>query len=198
MISLLFCSLTVFALASANDAETQTLPPAEKLAQTPPLGWNSWNHFACDISEQLIREVVDAMEANGLKDLGYTYINLDDCWQASERDPVTNKIVADATRFPSGLKSLSDYVHSKGFKFGIYSSAGFKTCQGYPASLGLEEIDAASYAEWGVDYLKYDNCFTDHGVPEKRFPPMAKALKDTGKDIYFSMCEWGRENPATW
>lgn len=101
-------------------------------------------------------------------------------------------------RFPSGIKSLADYVHSKGLKLGIYSSAGFKTCQGYPASLGLEEIDAATYAEWGVDYLKYDNCYQDHGLPTHRYGEMEKALEASGREIFYSLCEWGRENPATW
>jgi alpha-galactosidase len=172
---------------------------AEKpqLARTPVLGWNSWNHFGCNVSESLIKETADALVSSGLAAAGYNYINLDDCWQASFRDE-HNRIAADPEKFPSGMKSLADYIHSKGLKFGVYSSAGFKTCQAFPASLGLEALDAASYAEWGVDYLKYDNCYTDHSSPQQRFPPMAKALQASGKDILFSLCEWGRENPAVW
>lgn len=163
----------------------------------PQMGWNSWNKFACNISESLIKETADALVSTGLKDLGYVYMNLDDCWQAASRG-ADGKIEADPTRFPSGLKSLGEYIHSKGLKFGIYSSAGFKTCQAFPASLGLEEIDAASYAEWEVDYLKYDNCYEDHGVPQSRYGAMGKALKASGRDIFYSLCEWGRENPAVW
>ena len=167
------------------------------LALQPQMGWNSWNHFACDISEELIKETADALVSSGLAKLGYKYLNLDDCWQSSTRDD-SGDIQPDAKRFPSGMKALGDYIHEKGLQFGIYSSAGFKTCQAFPASLGLEEQDAAKYAEWGVDYLKYDNCFQDHGSPQARYPPMAKALDSSGRNILYSLCEWGRENPATW
>lgn len=168
------------------------------IALTPQMGWNSWNHFGCDISESLIKETVDAIVSLGLAKVGYNYINLDDCWQASERNMTDSTIQPDEKRFPNGMKSLSDYIHSKGLKFGIYSSAGYKTCQKYPASLGLEEIDASLYASWGVDYLKYDNCYSSHGSPYARYPPMAKALESTGRDILYSLCEWGRQNPAAW
>jgi len=170
---------------------------AEVLTATPQMGWNSWNKFACNISESLIKETADALVSTGLRDLGYVNMNLDDCWQASARG-ADGKVQADSARFPSGLKALGEYIHSKGLKFGIYSSAGFKTCQAFPASLGLEEIDAASYAEWEVDYLKYDNCYQDKGVPESRYGAMSKALQATGRDIFYSLCEWGRENPAAW
>lgn len=167
------------------------------LVKTPPMGWNSWNHFKCDISEDLIKETALAIQSSGLQSLGYEYINLDDCWQASERDE-EGKIQPDATRFPSGMKALGDFLHERGFKFGIYSSAGFKTCQAFPASLGREEVDAQVYASWGVDFLKYDNCFTDYGEPEKRYPPMSDALVASGRPIVYSLCEWGRANPAAW
>lgn len=143
-------------------------------------------------------QTVDAMVSTGLRDLGYNYINIDDCWQALNRDPVTGNILADADRFPNGMKYIGDYIHSKGMKFGIYSSAGFKTCQEYPASLGLESVDVASYVDWGVDYLKYDNCYQDFGTPQHRYTPMATALQASGRNIFYSLCEWGRENPATW
>lgn len=160
-------------------------------------GWNSWNKFACDITEDLIKATADALVDTGLASLGYNYVNLDDCWQASTRDSA-GFIQADSTRFPSGLKSLGDYIHAKGLKFGIYSSAGFKTCQAFPASLGLEEVDAASYAAWGVDYLKYDNCYQDNGLPPKRYGAMHNALVGSGREVFYSLCEWGRENPAAW
>lgn len=189
-------TFTVGALA-VSLAPTGAAALNNGLARTPQMGWNSWNHFACDISEELIKETADAMVDSGLSKVGYTYLNLDDCWQAPGRDEDGN-VAADSQRFPSGLKALGDYIHSKGLKFGIYSSAGFKTCQALPASLGLEELDAAKYAEWGVDYLKYDNCYTDHGVPQQRYPAMARALQNSGRDILYSLCEWGRENPAVW
>jgi alpha-galactosidase len=129
--------------------------------------------------------------------MGYNFVNLDDCWQASTRN-ADGTIQADPTRFPSGMKALGDYIHSKGLKFGVYSSAGFKTCQAFPASLGLEELDAASYASWGVDYLKYDNCYQDHGIPTSRYGAMRTALDNSGRDVFYSLCEWGRENPAAW
>eukprot|EP01040_Poterioochromonas_malhamensis_P013288 gene13288-14596_t len=167
------------------------------VSKTPQMGWNSWNKFACNISETLIRETADALVSSGLRDLGYVYLNLDDCWQTAKRNE-QSVILADSERFPSGLKSVGEYIHSKDLKFGIYSSAGFKTCQGFPASLGLEAIDAKSYAEWEVDYLKYDNCYQDHGIPTSRYGAMAKALDATGREIFYSLCEWGRENPAVW
>ena len=145
----------------------------------------------------MIKETADAILESGLLKYGYEYINLDDCWQAAERDE-DGKVQPDPVRFPSGMKALGDYLHDKGFKFGIYSSAGFKTCEAYPASLGRETVDAQTYAEWGVDYLKYDDCFTDFGLPEKRYPPMSDALEESGRQIVYSLCEWGRANPAAW
>ena len=114
------------------------------------MGWNSWNKFGCEINEKLVRETADAFITSGLAKAGYTYVNLDDCWQSTDRDPVTKKIIVDKNNFPSGIKPLADYVHSKGLKFGLYSDAGFKTCQGRMGSLGFEDIDAQTYAEWTV------------------------------------------------
>lgn len=165
---------------------------------TPAMGWNSWNHFACNISETVIRQTADKLVSSGLKDLGYNYVNIDDCWQIS-RDSNSNKIIPDSKNFPSGIKNLSDYIHSLGLKFGLYSDAGFYTCQGRPGSLGHEEIDAQTYAEWGVDYLKYDNCFNDGSSGKtKRYPSMRDALNKTGRPIFFSICEWGTEKPWEW
>lgn len=168
------------------------------LSLTPVMGWNSWNHFHCDVSEELLIETIDIIVSTGLKDLGYEYVNIDDCWQSAERDLVTRRIEADKERFPNGLHYLSKYAHSKGLKLGIYSSAGFKTCQAFPASLGLEEVDALMYSEYEIDYLKYDNCYTDQGPPQKRYTMMSKALQNSGRNMVYSLCEWGRENPAVW
>ena len=163
---------------------------------SPQMGYNTWNRYGCNINDSVIRDTVDAVVSLGLRDLGYVYINIDDCWQAPQR--VNGRIVPDATRFPNGLKDLSDYIHMNGLKFGIYSSAGFKTCQAYPASLGMEAIDVSSFSEWGVDYLKYDNCYEDHAAPQKRFSFMSQAIKSSEREMFYSLCEWGRENPAAW
>src|SRR6185369_12528287 len=164
------------------------------LAKTPPMGWNSWNKFACNVSEKLIKEMADAMVTSGMRDAGYVYLVIDDCWQI-DRDAQGN-IQPDPQRFPNGMKALADYVHSKGLKFGLYSDAGIKTCQGRPGSLGYETIDANTYASWGVDYLKFDNCNNLGLPPQPRYQNMSDALLATGRPIYFSMCEWGQENPA--
>ncbi|XP_047947141.1 alpha-galactosidase-like isoform X2 [Salvia hispanica] len=168
------------------------------LARTPQMGWNSWNHFSCDIQENLIKETADAMVSSGLAALGYKYINLDDCWAELNRDAQGN-LVAKASKFPSGIKALADYVHGKGLKLGIYSDAGNQTCsKQMPGSLGYEEQDAKTFASWGVDYLKYDNCNNNGISPKERYPVMAKALLNSGRKIFYSMCEWGLEDPATW
>jgi alpha-galactosidase len=166
------------------------------LAQTPPMGWNSWNKFACNVSEDLIKTVADAIAANGMKDAGYQYVVIDDCWQV-KRDEQGN-IVADPDRFPNGIQGVADYVHSKGLKFGIYSDAGTKTCAGRPASQGREYQDAMQYAKWGVDYLKYDWCNTGTRNAEEAYTTMSNALLSTGRPIVFSMCEWGTAKPWLW
>jgi alpha-galactosidase len=173
-------------------------PPtgADGLALTPPMGWNSWNRFGCDVSESLIRETADALVASGMKDAGYQYVVVDDCWQV-DRD-ASGRIVADPERFPSGMKALADYVHSKGLKFGLYSDAGTKTCAGRPGSKGHEEEDARTYAEWGVDYLKYDWCHTEGQDARDAYARMSRALRATGRPIVFSICEWGTTRPWQW
>jgi alpha-galactosidase len=168
----------------------------DSLAPTPPMGWNSWNKFACNVSEDLIKTVADAIATNGMKDLGYQYVVIDDCWQV-KRDEEGN-IVADPQHFPSGIKGLADYIHSKGLKFGIYSDAGAKTCAGRPASQGHEYQDAMQYAKWGVDYLKYDWCNTGTRNAEEAYTTMSNALLSTGRPIVFSMCEWGTAKPWLW
>ena len=159
------------------------------LALTPPMGWNSWNHFGCNVSDAMIRGIADAMAANGMKAAGYEYINIDDCWQVS-RDP-NGFIVADPVRFPYGMKALADYVHSKGLKLGIYSDHGFATCAGRPGGYGYEYLDANTYAAWGVDYLKHDNCNLPPGdIPQADYFRMADALMKSGRPITFSICAW--------
>jgi alpha-galactosidase len=169
---------------------------AEGLALTPPMGWNSWNKFGCDVSETLIKGAADALVASGMKDAGYQYVVIDDCWQVS-RD-ASGKIVVDEKRFPSGMKALADYVHSKGLKFGIYSDAGTQTCAGRPGTKGHDEIDARTYAEWGVDYLKFDWCHTEGQDTRDAYGRMSRALRATGRPIVFSLCEWGSTKPWLW
>jgi alpha-galactosidase len=166
------------------------------VGQTPPMGWNSWNKFQCNVSEDLIKSAADLMVSSGMKDAGYQYVVIDDCWQVS-RDAAGN-IVADSKKFPSGIKALADYVHSKGLKFGIYSDAGTKTCAGRPGSRGHEYQDAIQYAAWGVDYLKYDWCNTGTEDAQAAYTTMGDALKATGRPIVFSLCEWGTHKPWLW
>ncbi|HLP06230.1 MAG TPA: glycoside hydrolase family 27 protein [Paludibacter sp.] len=168
----------------------------EGLAQTPPMGWNSWNKFACNVSEQLIKETADALVSSGMRDAGYEYVVIDDCWQVS-RDSL-GFIVADPQRFPSGIKALADYIHSKGLKFGIYSCAGAQTCGGRPASRGHEYQDALTYAKWGVDYLKYDWCYTENISAKGAYETMSMALKEAGRPVVFGLCEWGDNKPWLW
>lgn len=168
----------------------------ESLAKTPPMGWNSWNKFACNIDENLIKSIADAMVETGLRDAGYVYLNLDDCWHG-QRDSL-GFIQADPVKFPSGIKALADYVHSKGLKIGIYSDAGRQTCAGRPGSLGHEYQDAMQYAKWGIDYLKYDWCNTENVNPMGAYNLMRDALRAAGRPILFSMCEWGQSKPWEW
>jgi len=181
------------ALAAAASAHSQKF---DDLAKTPPMGWNSWNHFACDVTEELIRETADAMVASGMKDAGYLYVNIDDCWHGARDE--NGFIQPDPERFPSGMKALADYVHSKGLKLGIYSDAGWKTCAGRPGSRGYEYQDALTYARWGVDYLKYDWCNTEALNAEGAYLTMRDALFAAGRPIVFSLCEWGDNQPWEW
>ncbi|XP_043702833.1 alpha-galactosidase 1 [Telopea speciosissima] len=171
---------------------------ANGLGNTPPMGWNSWNHFNCIIDEKIIRETADAVVSTGLAKLGYEYINIDDCWAEISRDDKGNLVPKKST-FPSGIKALADYVHSKGLKLGIYSDAGYFTCsKKMPGSLGHEEHDAKTFASWGIDYLKYDNCNNGGSKPTVRYPVMTRALMNAGRPIFFSLCEWGDLHPALW
>lgn len=160
------------------------------------MGWNSWNHFGCNVSERLIEEEADAIAASGMRDAGYRYVVIDDCWQTA-RD-ANGVIVADSARFPHGIKSLADYVHSKGLKFGIYTDAGTKTCQGRPGTLGHEELDARTYASWGVDYVKEDWCNAKGLDAPKQYAAFRDALAHAGRPIVLSICEWGSNQPWEW
>jgi len=167
------------------------------LGRTPPMGWNSWEHFYCSYNESLIIATAHTLIDSGLAAAGYNYVNLDDCWQI-DRDPLTGEITIDPKQFPSGMADLVNQVHALGLKFGLYSDSGMMTCQGRPGGMNYEKIDAATYAKWKIDFLKYDNCY-DNGVDVKaRYPRMRDALNATGRPIFFSLCEWGVEDPATW
>jgi alpha-galactosidase len=167
-----------------------------RLALTPPMGWNSWNKFGCDVSEKLIREMTDALVTSGMKDAGYQFVNIDDCWQVS-RD-ANGVIVAAPERFPSGIKALADYVHSQGLKLGIYTDAGRMTCERRPGSYGHEEQDIKTYAAWGIDYVKIDWCYAEGLDPEVQYPKFRDAIAHSGRPIVFSICNWGVKAPWTW
>ena len=168
------------------------------IKKTPPMGWNSWNTFAANINEQLIFETADRMVDSGLRDLGYEYLVIDDCWSLRERDE-NGRLVPDPEKFPHGMKAVADYVHSKGLKFGMYSCAGNLTCAAYPGSFEHEFVDAATFAEWGVDYLKYDYCYKSDIIHGRYlYRRMGLALKNCGRDILFSACSWGADNTHEW
>lgn len=169
----------------------------ENLAMTPPMGWNSWNTFATEINEKLILETANILSSNGMKDAGYTYLVLDDAWMAKERDSQGN-LVADPKKFPHGMKFVSDYVHFKGLKFGLYNCAGTQTCAGYPGTRGYEYQDARFYAYQGVDYLKFDWCHSEGENAQEAYKTMSKAIKLAGRPVIFSICEWGTNKPWEW
>ncbi len=195
----------------ARAADPEPVPPAvqplldDGLALTPPMGFNNWNstHCRAEFNEAMVKSVADIFVEKGLRDAGYQYVNLDDCWALPQRD-ANGKLVPDPVRFPNGIKAVADYVHAKGLKFGIYTSAGTKTCDsaGFPGGLGHEESDAQQFAQWGVDYLKYDNCNNQGVDAEQRYLKMRDALKaasqETGRPIVYSICEWGQNKPWDW
>ena len=205
-----FCaSVPLALLAFAALAIPAPTPAVAQVAQTPPMGWNSWNYFAGKVTDKDIRDSADQIVASGMRDAGYIYVNIDDTWEG-KRDE--NGVLHTNSKFPD-MKSLADYVHSKGLKLGIYSSPGPKTCAGFEGSLGHEEQDAKMYAEWGIDYLKYDLCSFIPAVMQKQAPSdkaaqmrlmiaaydkMAKALKATGRPIVFSLCQYGWDSPWEW
>ena len=166
------------------------------LGLTPQMGWNTWNKFACNINQTLIKKSIDEFINSGLVEAGYKYINLDDCWQKNRsRDGI---ILPDYETFPDGIEPLVKYAHEKGLLFGLYSSAGNYTCQGREGSLNYEDNDAKTYAQWNVDYLKYDNCYNNGISSLIRYPKMRDSLNQTGHYIFYSLCQWGEEEVATW
>lgn len=179
--------------AAARPAPAETAPV---LAPVPPIGFNTWNKFGCNVDERLIRETADAMVETGMLDAGYKYLVIDDCWQVDRA--ADGRIIADPQRFPGGMKALADYVHGKGLLFGIYSDIGPKTCAGRPGAAGHFDLDAATYAEWGVDYIKVDWCNCDDLDAPKEYASFRDALRRTGRPIVLSICEWGRNDPWTW
>ncbi len=187
VLSMIFLLMTVAPLYSQK---------FEGLALTPPMGWNSWNYFQCNVNEEMIRQMADAMVESGMKEAGYRYIVIDDCWHGERND--RGFIQPHPERFPSGMKALADYIHSRGLKFGIYSCAGYKTCAGYPGSRGHEYQDALTYAAWGVDYLKYDWCNTEGLNAKGAFMTIRDALFTAGRPIVLSICEWGDNQPWEW
>ncbi|TCC92449.1 glycoside hydrolase family 27 protein [Pedobacter frigiditerrae] len=162
------------------------------------MGWMSWNLLSNKINEKDVKEIVDAMSSTGMVKAGYQYIFIDDCWQGG-RD-YRNNMIADPKKFPSGIKALADYIHSKGMKLGIYSDAAPLTCGGFTGSLNFEEQDAKTFASWGIDYLKYDYCNAPEDVEtaKKRYGIMAKALRNSGREIVLGICEWGPREPWKW
>jgi len=196
-------------LSAASIFTVQVISPAPAvaldngLARTPPMGFNDWNAFGCNVSEALIKQTADFFVSSGMKAAGYEYVNIDDCWMTHQRD-ASGRLVPDPTKFPDGIAGTAAYVHSKGLKLGIYEDAGTATCAGYPGSLGHEQVDARTFADWGVDYLKYDNCNTPAGTADtqaefiQRYSVMRDALAATGRPIVYSICEWGQQQPWTW
>ncbi|MEU8471192.1 alpha-galactosidase [Streptomyces sp. NPDC029006] len=167
------------------------------LAPTPQMGFNDWNAYGCNVSDSLIRSTAQAMHTNGMQAAGYTYVNIDDCWMTHSRDS-GGHLVPDPAKSPSGIKGTADYVHSLGLKLGIYEDAGTATCAGYPGSLGHETTDARTFASWGVDYLKYDNCNNTGAPARTRYTAMRDALAATGRPILYSLCNWGEDDVWTW
>nr|WP_255948500.1 ricin-type beta-trefoil lectin domain protein [Streptomyces sp. ODS25] len=202
-------TLTIAASAATLTAAPSAAALGNGLALTPQMGFNDWNAYGCNVSESLIKSTAQAMHTNGMQDAGYEYVNIDDCWMTHSRDG-SGRLVPDSGKFPDGIKGTADYVHSLGLKLGIYEDAGLQTCAGYPGSLGHETTDAQTFASWGVDYLKYDNCYAGPGcalnscpngtkTPAKsRYTTMRDALAATGRPILLSLCNWGEENVWTW
>jgi alpha-galactosidase len=195
-----FLALAVTAAATLTVTAAAAGPAAalgNGLATTPPMGWNDWNSFGCNVNAQLVEQTADIMVNSGMRDAGYQYVNIDDCWMASARSS-SGHLVPDPAKFPGGITAVANYVHGKGLKLGIYESAGTATCAGYPGSLDHERTDASDFAAWGVDYLKYDNCNNQGRDYMQRYNAMRDALAATGRPIVYSLCEWGLEHVWTW
>ena len=196
ILTFFLCGLLAVSASAQRRRPDAPLPKWEGLAETPQMGWNSWNKFATNINEELIKATADKMVELGLVDAGYVYLNLDDGWHG-ERDE-QGFIHEDPVKFPSGIKALADYMHERGLKLGIYSDAGTNTCACYAGSSGHEYQDAFTYAQWGIDYLKYDWCYTQNLNPIGAYTLMRSALRRAGRPILFSICEWGSNKPWEW
>jgi alpha-galactosidase len=185
--------------ALGKSTQTLAIKIGDLLALTPPMGWNSWNTFAEHLSDSLVRQIADSMVALGMRDLGYQYVNIDDFWQLAARDKDGNLQVNKA-KFPNGIKAVADYVHSKGLKLGIYSDAAAHTCGGVAGSYLYEERDAKAFADWGIDYLKYDYCEApdSRDTAIVRYTRMGTALKNNPRSIAYSVCEWGAYGRDVW
>lgn len=173
------------------------------LAVTPQMGWDNWNAFGCDVDEALLTTSARAIVDLGLRDIGYQYVILDDCWSAGRNTSGNGSIIVDTTKFPNGMAAVADDVHALGLKFGMYSDAGRYTCGSYEGSLGHEAVDAQTFAAWGVDYLKYDNCYNQgeagtQSLSRNRYSVMSEALNATGRPILYSLCNWGEDYPWNW
>lgn len=209
-LSLLFCSVVscpaVVAATEIASPEKIThfeeLNQSNGLAQTPPMGWSSWNNFGVEINEQLIIETIDTMVDNGMRDAGYIYVNLDDGWQRYKGSREDHPLEYDPQKFPRGIKYLADYAHKNGMKLGIYSGPGVDTCAGFTGSQGHEAEDAAMFASWGVDHLKYDSCCSHVDEPTEvvrdAFISMSTALLEEEKDIVLHACHCGWTNIWEW
>lgn len=195
---LLIAACIIYTSAQAQIKKTEQPGPWDSLAMTPPMGWNSWNFFEGKISEKVVMNMADAMSANGMKDAGYSYLVIDDLWVGG-RDR-QNRLYPDTARFPGGMKFLADYVHHKGLKLGIYSDAAELTCGGVTGSLGFEELDAKTWADWGIDFVKYDYCNAPADVATAflRYKKMGDAIRNSGRPMVFAICEWGQRKPWLW
>ena len=198
--ALIFAALFLIqpASVSASALATQARPVLSPTL-TPPMGWNSWNHFKCrDLNERVVKAQANALIATGLRDAGYVYVNLDDCWQGG-RDS-DGHIFADTKRFPSGLLNLANELHAKGLKLGVYTDRGLQTCQKRPGSFGYEIKDAATYASWMIDFIKEDNCYLPNPKPtaQSTYVKMFEAIRQAGRPMVFSLCNWGEENVWSW
>jgi alpha-galactosidase len=195
-LAFIFLVISSFGFFASRPSPAPKDSPSMAVAETPAMGWNSWNKFGCGVSDKLIREIADAMVSTGLEAAGYKYVNIDDCWQVS-RD-AQGVIVVDAQKFPNGIKPLADYVHAKGLKLGIYTDAGRLTCEKRPGSYQHELQDIQTYASWEIDYVKIDWCSSEGLDPVVQYAKFRDAIAAVGRPIYFSICNWGVKAPWRW